>query len=101
MIFEESINWKQKSRIAFSSHYHSLYEDKKLGISKEVITKRTNNGYGIGKVSTFFFINNDDREFINIDKFIDAYNEKFKFEFENPNQEVTYVRVIKQKQNGH
>lgn len=100
MIFEDSINWKQKSRIAFSSHYHSLYEDKELGITKEVITKRTNNGYGIGKVSTFFFINNDDREFINIDKFIDAYNEKFKFELENPEHEVTYVRVVKLKQNA-
>lgn len=98
MIFEESINWKQTSRIAYSSHYHSLYEDKELGISKEVITKRTNNGYGIGKVSTFFFINNDDREFTDIDKFIDAYNEKFKFESENPDHEVTYVRVVKLKQ---
>jgi hypothetical protein len=72
--------------------------DKELGISKEIITKRTNNGYGIGKVSAFYFINNDDREFTDIDKFIEAYNEKFKFEFENPQHQVTYVRVVKLKE---
>ena len=44
-----------------------------------------------------YFIKNDDREFLSIEDLVDAYNEKFKFEYENPDQEVIYKRVIKKR----
>lgn len=97
MIHEEDIKWKMVSHMALKNQYHGQYADVELGVTKETITKRTNGGYGIGKCKTFYFIDGDAREFLSAEDLVDAYNEKFKFSDENPNHEVTYVKVIKKK----
>jgi hypothetical protein len=38
-----------------------------------------------------------EKEFTDLDELIDFYNEKFRFEEENPDQEVTFVKVIKRR----
>lgn len=43
------------------------------------------------------YIDNVEKEFTDLDELIDFYNEKFKFEAENPYQEVTFVKVIKRR----
>ena len=48
-------------------------------------------------LKSFDFIKNDDREFLSIEDLVNAYNEKFKFEYENPDQEVIYKRIIKKR----
>lgn len=79
----------------FATKWHSVFEDKDLKLSKETITNKTVCGYGVANQKSFYFIKNDDREFLSIEDLVNAYNEKFKFEYENPDQEVIYVRVVK------
>ena len=71
--------------------------DAELGVTKEVITNRTNGGYGIGKAKAFYFIDKDAREFLSAEDLVNAYNEKFQFSEENPEHEVSYVKVIKKR----
>ena len=97
MISEGDINWKMNYHMALINQYHAQFSDKELGITKEVVTNRTNNGYGIGKSKCFYFIDNDEREFLSIEDLVDAYNEKFQFNDENPEYEVSYVKVIKKR----
>ena len=97
MIAADDIKWKMESHLSLKNQYHSQYSDKELGVTRETITNRTMGGYGIGKSKDYFFIDNDAREFLTIDDLVDAYNEKFKFSEENPDHEVTYVKVIKKR----
>jgi hypothetical protein len=94
MIGEMDIQWKMIAHVALSNQYHARYYNKELGISKEVITKRTNGGNGIGKAKAYYFIDNDEREFLSVDDLIEAYNEKFKFSEENPEHEIKWIKVI-------
>ena len=93
------IQWELVKRMALTTAYHALYRDNELGVQMETVTRRTNYGYGIGKSDTSFFIDNDEREFKTQDELIDAYNEKFRYEGENPHEEVTYIKVIKKREN--
>ena len=99
MIHADDINWKMVSHMSLKNQYHAQFSDAELGITKEVITNRTDNGFGIGKSKSFYYIKNDEREFLSIEDLVDAYNEKFKFSEENPDQEVKYVRVIVKRTN--
>jgi len=94
MITEEDIEWKFMSSINYSNKDHCLLRDNKLGIQCEKVSGKTH----FRKCSTSFFIDNDPREFLSLDTLIDAYNEKFKFEEENPHEEVVYVKVIKKRE---
>ncbi|MFC0183338.1 hypothetical protein ACFFJX_12545 [Pseudarcicella hirudinis] len=61
------------------------------------ITDRDDDGSPKGKPNTSFFIDNDEREFLTEEALIDAYNEKFKFEGENPEYEIKYIKVIQKR----
>ena len=68
--------WKMESSMAFKNHYHALYSDRENGVTCEVITKRTDGGYGTGKAKSYFFINNDKREFKSEEDLAKALEEK-------------------------
>ena len=95
MINQNDINFTMICHRNFATKWHSVYEDKDLKLSKETITNKTVCGYGVANQKSFYFIKNDDREFLSIEDLVNAYNEKFKFEYENPDHEIIYVRVVK------
>ncbi len=80
--------------MALKRQHHSLYRNDELGIQWEQISNRTPCGTGITKSKSYFFIDNDEREFLDLEACVDAYNDKFQFEGENPDHEVKYVKVI-------
>ena len=85
------------SHMALKNQYHAQYADTELGVTKEVITNRTNGGYGIGKAKAFYFIDKDAREFLSAEDLVNAYNEKFQFSEENPEHEVKYIKDVVKK----
>ena len=97
MIHEDDIKWKMEGHMALKNQYHAQYSDKELGVTMEVITNRTDRGYGVGKARAFYFIDKDPREFLSVEDLVNAYNEKFQFSEENPEHEVYYVKVIKKR----
>ena len=97
MINQNDINFTMICHRNFATKWHSVFEDKDLKLSKETITNKTVCGYGVANQKSFYFIKNDDREFLSIEDLVNAYNEKFKFEDENPDQEVIYKRIIKKR----
>jgi hypothetical protein len=97
MIHADDFNWKMERHMALRNQYHAQYSDKERGVTKETITNRTCGGYGIGKSKSYYFINDDPREFLSAEDLADAYNEKFKFSEENPEQEVKYIKVVVKK----
>lgn len=97
MIHEDDIKWKMVSHMALKNQYHGQYADTEIGVTKETITNRTNGGYGIGNSKSFYFIDGDAREFLSTEDLVNAYNEKFQFSEENPEHEVSYVKVIKKR----
>jgi hypothetical protein len=94
MIHSDDIKWEFVSRFSTTSQYHGMCRDNALGVQYEYISNRTKCGTGITKTKKWFFIDNDDREFLTEEALIEAYNEKFQFEEENPEHEVKYVRVV-------
>jgi hypothetical protein len=65
-IEEDDIKWKWAKHISFSNGKgNMMYRDDALGLQCEA----TN-----GKV--YYFIDNDDREFLSIEQLVTAYNEK-------------------------
>jgi hypothetical protein len=97
MINQNDINFTMLCHRNFATKWHSVFEDKDLKISKETITNKTVCGYGVANEKSFYFIKNDDRDFLSIEDLVNAYNDKFKFEYENPDQEVIYKRIIKKR----
>ena len=93
----EEIGWRLIKRMAYSNCYHSMHRCEKFGIQRETITRRTNGGYGIGKSSTSYFIDYVDKEFKTLEEMVEFYNEKFQYEEDNPEQEVVYIKVIRER----
>ena len=50
------------------------------------------------KLDEKYKIDNDPREFLDIESLVDAYNEKFQFEEENPEHEVKFIKVVVKRQ---
>lgn len=95
MISVDNINLVMVVHLNGSNQSIAKYVDENLKISAETITNRKVSGHGFANTKTYYFIDNDPREFISVDDLINAYNEKYQFEDENPAFEVTYIKVIK------
>jgi len=96
MITLHSINWKWIKGYSFSDSGSIMWRDNELGLQMEVHTRKNKWGH-YGKGKSWFFIDKDPREFRCIDDLIKAYNEKFKFEDENPEYEVKFIKIIKKR----
>lgn len=92
MLSRDSLQLELVSTMAMESQHHIQMHDKVHGITSEIVTNKKEDG-SFGKSQTFYFIQNDEREFLTMDEVIDACNEKFKFEGENPETEIKYVKV--------
>ncbi len=98
MLHPDDINWQFKQSWNLRNQHYTILRDDEKGVQCEKIANKTM-GYGIGKIKSVYSIDRDEREFLSIEELVDAYNEKFKFEEENPEHEVKYVRVIVKRKN--
>ncbi len=94
MIHADDIRLQFISSLNMKNQHHTLMRDNTLGIQCETISNKTKCGTGITKSRSYYFIDNDEREFLTVEELVDAYNEKFKLEGEDPEHEVKYVRVL-------
>lgn len=69
--------------------------DDRFNIQWEQITKRDGHGK-TGKPKNYFFIDGIDREFTDVDKMCDCWNEINNYD--DPNNEIKYVKIITPKQ---
>jgi hypothetical protein len=95
MISVDDINLLMVKHLNGANQSIAKYVDENLKLSAETITNRKVSGHGFANTKTYYFIDNDSREFLSLDDLINAYNEKYQFEDENPDFEVTYIKVIK------
>ena len=76
IIEKSDIKWKMVIHLSLKKQYLTKYADADLGITGEKITKRTKGGFGIGNTEIFYFIDNDEREFLSVEDLVNAYNDK-------------------------
>lgn len=62
-------SWSLKTKHVIVARYN------KLAIQKETITKKNKHGYANGESKTYYFIDNDKREFKTEEELIKALNE--------------------------
>ena len=93
MINSEDIQFQFISSMSCRTQHHTMLRDNNLGIQCEQIANRTSCGTGVKSTKNFYFIDNDEREFTDLEKLVDAYNEKFVLDGEDPEYEVKFVRV--------
>lgn len=93
MIHSEDINWRLIQSWNLRDQHYTILRDEEKKVQCEKITNKTMD-IGTGKVYSAYYIDGDEREFHTVEAMVDAYNEKFKFEEENPEHEVKYVRVV-------
>lgn len=84
--------------MGWGDHHHILARDNALGIQMETITNKNQYGEFL-KPKHLYFIEGDEREFLELDDVIAAYNDKFKFEEENPDHEVKWIKIITKRKN--
>ena len=77
MITIEQIKWDKQVFWSFSDVHVIKKRCNELGIECETYTPKKTRG-GFGKAKSFYFIDGDEREFLDIDQLIIAYNEKRK-----------------------
>lgn len=94
MISIDDIEFKWISHITMKGQYQEMRRDNRLGLQMETLCNRDPHGFPRGKSKQYFFIDHDEREFLSIEDLIDAYNEKFQFSEENPEEEIKYLKVI-------
>lgn len=96
MITRDDLLLKTVSCMSLSGCGIIQYRDDINKISAVTVTPRRDE-LSYGKPKTTFRIDNVDKEFTDLDELIEFYNEKFRFEEENPDQEVTFVKVVKKR----
>lgn len=96
MITRGNINLRCVCCMDFQGEGIMQYRDNDNKISAETITQR--NGFDHGKPKTLYRIDGVNKEFTDLDELIDFYNEKFIHEGENPETEVNFVKVYKDRE---
>lgn len=96
MITRDDLQLRILSCISMTGSGIIKYRDEVNKISAVTITPRKDD-LSYGKPKTTYYIDNVEKEFTDLDELIDFYNEKFRFEKENPDQEITFVKVVKKR----
>ena len=75
MITLGDISWEYLGGMHNEKAALRRYVDRKLGIEKEVITKRTRKGgWGIGQA--YYYITGSDREYLTVERLLKALNKR-------------------------
>ena len=97
MLISRDIPFRFVSSLNMDSYHHAVSRNNNLGLQIETITKKDDFGFSKGEPKSFFFIDGIEKEFKSLDELCDFYNEKFQYEEDNPNQEVVFVKIIRQR----
>lgn len=85
------LTWKYIKHITYSDHSHFLHRDDRFNVQWEQITNRDGQGW-VGEPKDYYFIDGVDREFTDLEEMIKCWNERN--DFDDPNNEVNWVKVI-------
>ena len=85
------IKWKYVKHITFSDYSHFVHRDEKFKIQWEQITNRDGHGWS-GKPKNYYFIDGVEKEYTDIEKLCDDWNEIKNFD--DPDNEIVWVKKI-------
>jgi hypothetical protein len=91
LLCPEDIKWKFIMSMAFSDCHHSKSVNKEYGLEMEVITKKTDD-YTFGKGKVYYFITGQEKEYTDLQKLCDDWNEIKNFD--DPENEIVWVKKI-------
>lgn len=97
MIARDNIDFRITGTWGFTDQHIAIARDDQLGIEWHKITNKKSDGFSFCKPRNYFYIKGVEREFTDLDELVDAYNDKFQFEGENPDYEIKWVRVVKKR----
>ena len=94
IICPEDISFKFIKSLAMVDEHISMMRNEEFGIQCEQYTKKKND-FEFAKPKTYYFIDGQEKEYTDIQKLCDDWNEIKNFD--DPNNEITWVKVIKTK----
>lgn len=92
LLCPEDIEWKFIMSMGFDDYHHSKSVNKKYGLEMEQITKKLADGFSFGKPKTYFFITGQEKEYTDLQKLCDDWNEIKNFD--DPENEIVWVKKI-------
>lgn len=90
----EDIDWKFLKSMGFTDMHHSKSINEKYGLEMEVITKKISD-YHFGKGKVYYFITGQEKEYTDLQKLCDDWNEIKNYD--DPNSEIKWVKIITKK----
>jgi len=93
------IDWRFIASMAFDTFHHSKFRCEKYGIQKEAITNRSKLTGNFLKPKVYYFIDGCEKEMTSLDDLLNTWNELN--EFDDPNNEIAWVKVIRKKKSNH
>ncbi len=87
----EDIEWRYVKHITMTTQSHFLFRSEQFKIQWEQITNRDGHGK-VGKAKNYFFIDEVEREFTEVQELCYYWNERNYFD--DPNNEIIWVKKI-------
>ncbi|MDV3774050.1 hypothetical protein CMU14_13285 [Elizabethkingia anophelis] len=94
----EDIKFKLKKTMAFDEAHSVLMRNEEFGIQWEQHTKKKSE-FEFGKPKNYYFIDGIEKEYTDLQELCNDWNEIKNFD--DPNKEIVWVKVIKNKQYGN
>jgi hypothetical protein len=91
LLCPEDIQWKFLMSMGFKDCHHSKSINKEYGLEMEVITKKIDDNH-FGKAKVYYFITGQDKEYTDLQKLCDDWNEIKNFD--DPENEIVWVKKI-------
>lgn len=89
------IKWRFVSSLACSDCHYAKYLNEEFGLEMERETKVVDYGCGFAKPKTYYYITGHDKEYTDLQKLCDDWNEMKNYD--DPNDEITWIKVTKKK----
>lgn len=90
----EDIEWSFVSSMALTTHHISKFSNIKFGLEMEK-TSRVKSEGDFGKPKSYYYITGQEKEYTDLQTLCDDWNEIKNFD--DPNSEIKWVKVIKTK----
>lgn len=97
LLCPEDIEWKTVHHLGMTDEHISKRRNDEFGVEWEQYTKKLND-FDFGKPKNYYYIDGQEKEYTDLQKLCDDWNEIKNFD--DPNNEITWVKVIKTKTNS-
>lgn len=87
----EDVQFRLTKSLTMANYSHTAFRDDKFKIQWEQITNRDGHGK-TGKPKNYFFIDDMEREFTDLQVLVDCWNERNNFD--DPNNEIVWVKKV-------